>query len=72
MSEFVWWVSPHDGESHAILRSQAEAGANDGAVDTECDKVLLIERAQHCSNGRFCQKCLVKMGQRVIDCSWFV
>jgi hypothetical protein len=70
VSEFVWWVSPHDGESHAIPRSQAESGADDGTADTECDKVLLIDRAQHSSNGRFCQRCLVKVGQRAPDRSW--
>ncbi|WP_434446841.1 hypothetical protein [Lentzea sp. E54] len=70
MNGHFWWVSPHDNESHAIPRRQAEGGADDGMVDTECDKVLLVARAQHSSNGRFCRQCLVKIGEMTPDDSW--
>lgn len=63
-------MSPDDDESHAIPKAQAAGAADNGTVDSECNKVLSVEKATHASNGRFCRTCLIKIGEGVPDHSW--
>ncbi|MFS8098399.1 hypothetical protein LFM09_14795 [Lentzea alba] len=66
MSGHVWWTSPLDDLTHAIGDS---TGPGDGTVDTECGRVLDIEKAGKSPSGSFCDDCLQKVGSKVDDSS---
>ncbi|WNV83039.1 hypothetical protein [Umezawaea sp. Da 62-37] len=64
MSGYAWWTSPLDNLTHAIGDS---AGPGDGTVDTECDRVLSLDKASKSPNGSFCADCLQAVGSTVDD-----
>lgn len=67
MSTFSWWTSPVDDKSHAVVDT---TGPGDGTVDTECERVLDIEKAGKSPNGNFCVQCLHAVGKTVPDIRW--
>lgn len=68
-SKHVWWTSPRDGQSHAILIVQVD-GPGDGTVDAECGAVPLLDEVTKSPNDKWCTPGLRAVGETAPDHRW--